>query len=203
MNDLIDIAKQINLQHVLAETSARTAVAHAVEAGKLLLAAKEQAPHGQWLSWLAANVSFSERTAQLYMRVCRETPKLDGAKAQRVAYLPLREAMALLADKSTDVATDWLPKRGQAAVAFMTADSIDYVFAIWESAAHPGYYFAQRCDLTNGIVDEMKRPACAEAFTKYHMLDSWTRPLGITAGRLPWDYSRAASCMPLAPREAA
>ena len=39
----------------------------------------------------------SERTAQAYMRVARDWPTLE-AKAQRVADLPLRDALALLAE---------------------------------------------------------------------------------------------------------
>ena len=59
-------------------------------------------PHGQWLPWLEANCQVSGRSAQAYMRVARELPKLEGSKAQRVADLPLREAVRLLANESED-----------------------------------------------------------------------------------------------------
>jgi hypothetical protein len=62
----------------------------------LLLEAKGQVAHGQWLLWLKANVAFSERTAQGYMTVARRWEELE-AKAQRVADLPFRDAVKLLA----------------------------------------------------------------------------------------------------------
>ena len=70
----------------------RTAVAHAVIAGELLIEAKRQVPHGQWLPWLRSTCGLSERTAQAYMRLARTLPELEPAKAQRVADLSLREA---------------------------------------------------------------------------------------------------------------
>ena len=48
---------------------------HAIEAGALLLEAKEQLKHGQWLPWLKDHCTISERTAQLYMRTA---PYLEG-----------------------------------------------------------------------------------------------------------------------------
>lgn len=75
---------------------------HACEAGERLIQAKAMLPHGQWLPWLEANCEVSERSAQAYMRVARELPKLEGSKAQRVADLPLREAVRLLANEPED-----------------------------------------------------------------------------------------------------
>jgi hypothetical protein len=49
------------------------------------------------LPWLKANVKFSERTAQAYMRVAKRWPELE-TKAQHVADLPYREALKCLAD---------------------------------------------------------------------------------------------------------
>src|SRR5262249_22843249 len=62
-------------------------------AGNLLVDAKRQVGHGEWLDWLRANCPFSERTAQAYMRLAREVPRLDEAKAQRVAGLSVRQAI--------------------------------------------------------------------------------------------------------------
>jgi hypothetical protein len=44
---------------------------HAAECGRLLQQAKEACPHGQWLTWVEANLSFKERQAQKYMRIAR------------------------------------------------------------------------------------------------------------------------------------
>lgn len=92
-----DLIRQINEAHSNCERAAQSAVGHAVRCGELLLQAKAAVPHGEWLVWLAENTQVNERTAQLYMRLARELPKLDPSKAQRVADLPLREALRLIA----------------------------------------------------------------------------------------------------------
>jgi hypothetical protein len=96
---LENLATEINAAHALVEGYIRAATPHAVRAGELLEKAKASIPHGEWGAWLAKNCTFSGRTAQIYMRLARELPKLDPAKAQRVADLPLREAMKELAER--------------------------------------------------------------------------------------------------------
>ena len=66
---LPELAVQANHYHHKAHTSARTALEAARCAGSALLAAKAQCAHGEWLGWLAANFTGSERTAQSYMRL--------------------------------------------------------------------------------------------------------------------------------------
>jgi hypothetical protein len=96
-NDLSGLAEQINAEHAKAEGTLRAGIEHARIVGQLLLQAKEKCSHGQWLPWLRENVQFSERTAQGYMRVAKKWPELE-AKAQRVALLPYREALSVLAE---------------------------------------------------------------------------------------------------------
>lgn len=98
MNALINIAADIRREHQAAQACAGQAVEHAKRAGELLVEAKAAVPHGEWLPWLTTNVAFSERTAQGYMRIARELPKLEGEKAQRVADMPLRDALQALAE---------------------------------------------------------------------------------------------------------
>lgn len=62
-----------------------------VDIGLRLIEAKEMLSHGEWLPWLAAQVQYSEKTAQNYMRVAREFPN-----PQLVADLGVRKALALL-----------------------------------------------------------------------------------------------------------
>ncbi len=95
---LPDLAAQINHAHAEVEERIRAAVPHAIRAGELLLQAKAELPHGAFGNWISENCVFSERTAQGYMRLSRILPTLDSAKAQRVAEMPLREAMRELAD---------------------------------------------------------------------------------------------------------
>lgn len=85
------IATELRREVEAAETNFRSAVQHAIRAGELLIEAKSQLGHGEWLPWLEANFPGSERTAQNYMRMAR--------KSACVADLPsIRDAIALLAE---------------------------------------------------------------------------------------------------------
>ena len=97
---LNDLAVKINAEHKRAEQSAKNAIAHALKAGELLIAAKSKVEHGEWLPWLEQHCTVSERTAQAYMRIAKEWPKLDAPKAQRVADLSFRETLKALAAPS-------------------------------------------------------------------------------------------------------
>ena len=87
------VAASITAEHEAAQAAARDAVAHAICAGELLIEAKAALKHGEFGAWLAANVTFSERTARGYMRLAG----LDEAKRQRVANMSLRGALRALA----------------------------------------------------------------------------------------------------------
>jgi hypothetical protein len=94
------LAGEIVAAHEAACLAARAGLDHARRAGELLMQAKAEVQHGEWLGWLALHCpAISERTAQVYMRIAREWPELE-AKAQRVADLPVRHAIALLAERS-------------------------------------------------------------------------------------------------------
>ena len=94
--NLETLAEQINAEHRACDDALRSGLRHAVNAGGLLTEAKERVNHGEWGSWLADNFEGSTRTAQAYMKVSREVPNLDAAKAQRVADLSFRGALAEL-----------------------------------------------------------------------------------------------------------
>lgn len=95
--ELTTLAADIRESHEAAIAAGRSALEHARCAGELLVEAKRQVGHGTWLVWLRDHCpTLSARTAQVYMRIAREWPALE-AKAQRVADLPVREALALLA----------------------------------------------------------------------------------------------------------
>ena len=100
------LATQINDAHEHACRAAQSAIAHARRAGDLLIEAKAEVEHGSWLSWLGEHChTISKRTAQAYMRVARDWPILE-AKAQRVADLPLRDALALLSERADSQVED-------------------------------------------------------------------------------------------------
>ncbi len=68
-----------------------SAIRQALRGGEFLLAAKSEVKHGAWTTWVENNFLGSERTAQGCIRIARE------GDPQRLAHLPVREALATLA----------------------------------------------------------------------------------------------------------
>lgn len=96
---LDDLASKIRSEHDAVQRAVETATGHAIRCGQLLTEAKDGLAHGQWLPWLQEHCEVSERTAQAYMRLALKHGALDTEKAQRVADLPVREAMKAIADE--------------------------------------------------------------------------------------------------------
>jgi hypothetical protein len=95
------LAQAIDREHQAAHQAAHTALEHALECGRLLLQAKAAVTHGEWLPWLEANTSVSARQSQNYMRLTRHRAEIETANAQRDSHLPIRDAIALLAEPRT------------------------------------------------------------------------------------------------------
>jgi hypothetical protein len=108
---LAELAVQINAEHGNVEAAIRDGLAHARQAGALLLQAKAKVSHGDWLLWLEQNCKATPRTAQRYMELSQHweeviamggetlglhgTLKLlhqkddpDGSNATRASHLP-------------------------------------------------------------------------------------------------------------------
>lgn len=162
MNSLTAHAIKINEQHNLANACAQKAVAHAQEAGKLLLEAKEKLGHGEWLPWLQTNCQFSARAAQGYMRLAKEIPKLDELNTQRVAHMPLRQALAALSqhDDGPDQRMIAARQNGQ-----RFSNSHQYftnfrnkLVAVSPSAQHPDHFFVEVVDTEVWIAEGFFRP---------------------------------------------
>lgn len=103
LSALFELAEQINAAHNDCERAMNSGLQRGVDAGQLLLKAKRLCTHGEWMPWVTANCRFPLRTVQLYMRIAREVPKLDG-KCATVAHLSLREGIGLVADNTRRVA---------------------------------------------------------------------------------------------------
>jgi hypothetical protein len=71
------VVAEINRLHGETLDAARTSLDKAMRIGELLTQQKTSLEHGQWLTWIKANVSFSDQTARNYMRVYerRDDPK--------------------------------------------------------------------------------------------------------------------------------
>ena len=96
-NSLADLAARIRAFHQATTESLRRSVENAMACGDLLIEAKAQLKHGQWLPWLRDYCLISERTAQLYMRTAKNRSTIEAmAKSATVADLTLNETAALL-----------------------------------------------------------------------------------------------------------
>ena len=82
---------------------ARMTLANAIEAGDTLMRVKAGLAHGQWLPWLKANVPFSDRTAEKYMR-CYERRAELKTKFESDSNFSLSEAYALIEGTSQHAA---------------------------------------------------------------------------------------------------
>lgn len=96
-DNLDALATRIDAEHSACAAALKAGLAHALEAGRLLLEAKAAVGHGGWSAWLAAHCAVSERTAQGYMRVAKHAAELGAGDPRRVADLSLRGALAMLA----------------------------------------------------------------------------------------------------------
>jgi hypothetical protein len=94
-NSLPDLAARIRAEHQATSDALKRGLSHALTAGELLIEAKSQLKHGQWLPWLTEHCAMSDRTARLYMRVARGR-KVIEAENGNVADLSVRGAVAML-----------------------------------------------------------------------------------------------------------
>jgi hypothetical protein len=95
-NSLIDLAARVQAEHRAVSAALQDSVRHAILAGELLIEAKAQLDHGQWLPWLRDHCEIADRTARLYMRVAKNRAEIEAQIGNGVADLSLNEAAALL-----------------------------------------------------------------------------------------------------------
>jgi transcriptional regulator with XRE-family HTH domain len=94
---LAALAQQVRAEHRAAARGGAEELAHARRAGDLLLRAKEQVPHGGWLSWLRDRGRVNQRTAHAYMRVAQHWSSIEALAASgRLEGLTLWGVAALL-----------------------------------------------------------------------------------------------------------
>jgi hypothetical protein len=91
-NWLAELAARIKAEHEVIAAALRTSVTRAITAGELLIEAKAQLKHGQWLPWLRDHCQIPERTASHYMRLARHKDEIGN-----VADLTVRDAIDVLA----------------------------------------------------------------------------------------------------------
>jgi hypothetical protein len=106
-NSLTDLAARIRIEHEATAAALQRRVMHAMAAGDLLIEAKAQLKHGQWLHWLAKHCVISERTAQLYVKLAKKRTTIEKEQIRNdVADLTLNEERGLLDRTIIKIATE-------------------------------------------------------------------------------------------------
>jgi hypothetical protein len=82
-NSLTDLAARIKAEHAAYVAAIKQSLSRAMAAGDLLLEAKAQLGHGEWLPWLAERCGIPERTASRYMKLARNRAAAQGRRAHR------------------------------------------------------------------------------------------------------------------------
>jgi hypothetical protein len=93
------LTEKVNREHGHAQSSAQQAVKHAVEAGELLLKAKETVGHGNFTKWIEENFEGKPRHARRYMRLAKAA---DQKRIDPAGVSSLTEAGNLLRDQDAE-----------------------------------------------------------------------------------------------------
>jgi Protein of unknown function (DUF3102) len=104
-NSLTDLAARIRAEHEACGKAFQRGLAHAIAAGKLLLEARDQIPHGQWLNWLRESCQIPERTARRYMEIAPWA--VPESKSAILADLTGEAVSALAVPRPLDQAESW------------------------------------------------------------------------------------------------
>ena len=77
--------QEINELHNEIEGYLKKSLEKAIRLGELLIEQKANVKHGEWLTWIDANLSFTDRTARNYMRLYRERDRLKTETISDIA----------------------------------------------------------------------------------------------------------------------
>ena len=97
------LGQKADFLHGYSVEASKRANGAAIMAGWVLSVARETCAHGQWMAWLAQNVSFSQQTATNYMNLYARTLGKARAEARRPIALNVEPTVAELEAAAHDV----------------------------------------------------------------------------------------------------
>jgi Protein of unknown function (DUF3102) len=169
---LESLVGEINRANVQAEEAFREGVRYAIRAGELLLQAKSQLSHGRWEKWLKANIRFRPRTARAYMQIA----ELDAEKRQRVADLPMREALKAIAQRKYLTPEEANPERFAPARA-VVIDGTDWTK--YEAPSSPAPTPEENAD---DLVAHLEHCAVQGNISEAHLVEAFSRRFSPVVG---------------------
>jgi hypothetical protein len=104
--ELVTLVKEINRIHAEIVENAQAQVQRGIECGVMLKEVRDNIKFGDWEDWLAKHCpEISERTARVYLRLAKNSDKLETLAAENgstAADLSMRGALRLLATQKTE-----------------------------------------------------------------------------------------------------
>src|SRR5260370_17329935 len=91
--DIDPDAARINTLHNFGTEGGFAVIKTMISCGRILTRKKANVGHGQWLRWVKANLEFSARTAQFYLRLYEHREQILRERPESLVM-----ALALLAD---------------------------------------------------------------------------------------------------------
>jgi hypothetical protein len=79
------LAADANREYALVLSGVVDSVKHAISCGDALRRARKLIPHGEWLPWVAANFSGTERTARRYLQLAANRTRVADLDSERAA----------------------------------------------------------------------------------------------------------------------
>ena len=95
-----DLAARIRAEHEAVVSAMTRGIEHAMACGDLLIEAKAQLKHGEWLPWLRDECPISEQMAQRYMRLAKHRAEIEAANPSWMTDLTLTDALQLIAQQT-------------------------------------------------------------------------------------------------------
>lgn len=159
---LTNQAAEIRRHHDAVHAAARTAIEHALAAGRLLAEVKAALPHGDFEGWLAANCQFSARTARRYMQLDSHRDSLPAGAGVKAALEHLKTDT--VSEMETPRIPPWFPPVGEAVIHGYLWDSFWIVWpADTEYANAMAFLVDRRADGTTYC--RTKRPVRSDWIT--------------------------------------
>ena len=167
-NWLLDMAERVNASAAAMQDAANVFAERALETGRLLIEAKSECPHGDWLAFLK-RAGVAERQAQRLMSLVR-----GGVKPDMMSDLGVAGALDYVRRRQ-------LPESERALVLTLGGDgeSISetaHSVLVWESRTCPGYFHVAEWIGPEQAVAATKRPIRGDAMVNgapviYHVID--------------------------------
>src|SRR5215207_6415924 len=147
-NHLSDLAERVRAAEAAMNAASQEMADRALEVGPLLIEAKDECRHGEWLPFLEG-AGIHERQARRLMQLSR-----SGLKSDTVSDLGIKRTLALVARWRLPIDGDVLV----VSTKHPKSDGFGGMAFVWESHDEPGYYHAAGIARDYAFAEATRRP---------------------------------------------